>query len=57
MQVIVPPGPSAVASRGLSIKRRAAGRKAPHNAYRDALGLRYDEDGYFVRVTWTREEA
>jgi hypothetical protein len=47
----VPPGPSAVASRGLSIKRRAAGRKALHNAYRDALDLHYDEDGYLVRVT------
>ncbi len=51
MQVIVPPGPSAVASRGLSIKRRAADREALRNAYRDALGLRYDEDGYIVRVT------
>ena len=31
--------------------------QALHNAYQGALDLHYDEDGYFVRVTWTREEA
>lgn len=31
--------------------------QALHNAYQGALDLHYDKDGYFVRVTWTREEA
>jgi hypothetical protein len=31
--------------------------QALHNAYEGTLDLHYDKDGYFVRVTWTREEA
>ncbi len=31
--------------------------QALHNAYRGSLDLHYDRGGYFVRVTWTREEA